>query len=210
MNTTDMNLKLEKVGAKMENVPSDLFQQMEEYGILCDEDKYRFLANCLHETLGFKVFKENLYYTSAERLVKVFPSAFKSRYNPNDYLRNPTKLANLVYDDRLFKKGLGNLYDGDGAKYIGRGAIQLTGRSNYTQLAEATGIDVINNPELLEHPPYTFISALYYWKRNKLSTKPSLLATRQVISGNYSQNPFGYQQVKGWYDKLKEVNTLIG
>ncbi|NAW51749.1 hypothetical protein GNY06_10310, partial [Elizabethkingia argentiflava] len=114
-------------------------------------------------------------------MVKVFPSAFKSRYNPYDYLRNPTKLANLVYDDRLFKKGLGNLYDGDGAKYIGRGAIQLTGRSNYTQLAQATGIDVVSQPELLEHLPYKFTSALYYWKKNKLSAKPSLLATRQVI-----------------------------
>ncbi|NAW49885.1 hypothetical protein GNY06_00185, partial [Elizabethkingia argentiflava] len=67
------------------------------------------------------------------------------------------------------------------ARYIGRGAIQLTGRSNYTQLAQATGIDVVSQPELLEHLPYKFTSALYYWKKNKLSAKPSLLATRQVI-----------------------------
>jgi putative chitinase len=158
----------------------------------------------LNETGGFKVFKENLNYTTASRLIAVFPSAFKAKYNPNLYLKNPEKLANLVYDDRLFKKGLGNIFDGDGAKFIGRGAIQITGRNNYKNLANRTGIDFLSNPELLETEKYKFISALDFWKTHKLSLKKSLLETRQIIAGNYTANPFGYSEVLKWYKKLGE------
>ncbi|MFQ2998647.1 glycoside hydrolase family 19 protein [Elizabethkingia anophelis] len=205
MTKLELRNKLQKIGANMSNVPEDLFEQMEKYGLKTDEDKFRFLANCLNETGGFKVFKENLFYTTPSRLVAVFPSAFRSKYNPNVYLRDSVKLANLVYDDRKFPKGLGNIYDGDGSKFIGRGAIQTTGRNNYTQLSKDTGIDFISHPEWLERPPYNFISALYYWKKHNLSAKPSLLATRQVIAGNYTNNPFGFKEVQNWYNKLKSA-----
>jgi len=191
-----------KTGANMLNTPENLFEQMESFEIISIEDKFMFLANCLHETGGFRVFKENLYYTSPKRLISVFPSAFKQKYNPNDYLKNPTKLANLVYDDRKFPKGLGNIKDGDGAKFIGRGAIQITGRSNYAKLSDFTNIDFISNPQMLEKIPYNFISALYFWKKNNLSFKKSLLETRQIITGNHSRNPQGLQDVKRWFNKL--------
>lgn len=203
MKQSEINLMIQGAGIPIGRIPQTLAYQMEQYGVITKEDSRRFLANCLNETGGFKVFKENLNYTTAARLVAVFPSAFRSKYNPSLYLKNPVKLANLVYDDRLFKKGLGNIYDGDGSKYIGRGAIQITGRNNYTALAKRTGIDFVNNPELLETDQYKFISALDFWKTHKLSQKASLLATRQVVAGNYSDNPFGYSEVLNWYNKLK-------
>ena len=177
------------------------------FGVTLNEDIKRFLANCLNETGGFTRFSENGYYTTATRLKQVFPSAFGKigvvgKYNPNDYLRNETKLFNLVYDDRKFKKGLGNLYDGDGWNFKGRGAIQVTGRNNYTTLSKRVGIDFVNNPELLENE-YRFISALDFWQTHGLSKKRSLLETRQVIAGNYTNNPFGYSEVLKWYNKLK-------
>ncbi|MCL1656832.1 hypothetical protein M2T79_09500 [Elizabethkingia miricola] len=205
MTKQELAKKFQKLNATLSNIPEDLFEQMEQYGLKTDEDKFRFLANCLNETGGFKTFKENLNYTTPSRLVTVFPSSFKSKYNPNDYLRDSVKLANLVYDDRKFPKGLGNIYDGDGSKFIGRGAIQTTGRNNYTQLSKDTGIDFVSHPEWLEKPPYNFISALYYWKKHNLSNKPTLLATRQVIAGNYIANPFGYKEVLNWYNKLKSA-----
>lgn len=168
----------------------------------------RFLANCLNETGGFTRFAENGNYTTARRLQKVFPSAFgrpgtTGKNNPAEYLRNEKKLFNLVYDDRKFKKGLGNLHDGDGWNFKGRGAIQVTGRNNYTMLSKRTGIDFVNNPQWLESDQYKFVSALDFWKTHKLSEKTSLLGTRQVIAGNYTQNPFGIDEVIKWYNKLK-------
>ncbi|MDR2205752.1 MAG: hypothetical protein LBE36_06330 [Flavobacteriaceae bacterium] len=203
MKQPELNQMLTRAGIPQSRIPQNLAEQMEKYGVVSLEDSKRFLANCLNETGGFKVFKENLNYTTAGRLIAVFPSAFKAKYNPNLYLNNSAKLANLVYDDRLFKKGLGNLYDGDGAKYIGRGAIQITGRHNYTNLSKRTGIDFVNRPELLETDEYKFISALDFWKTHGLSFKTSLLKTRQVIAGNYGNNPFGFAEVSAWYKKLK-------
>ncbi len=194
---------LQKSEILLKRIPQTLASDFEKYGLKTGEDQIRFLANCANETGGFRVFKENLSYSTPGRLVQVFPSAFLSKYNPNNYLKNPIKLANLVYDDRLFKKGLGNIYDGDGAKYIGRGAIQVTGRNNYASLSKRTGIDFISHPELLE-TDYCFISALDFWKIHNLSTKTSLLATRQVIVGNYSQSPFGYDEVLSWYNLFKK------
>lgn len=202
MKQEDLLKMLIPIGVPISRVPSDLASQMERYGVIETEDCKRFLANCLHESGLFTRFEENAYYTTAERLRMVFPSAFKSRYNANDYLRNPEKLLNLVYDDRIFRKGLGNTQDGDGYKYRGRGAIQVTGRANYLSLSRRSGIDFISNPDLLSKE-YRFISALDFWKNNKLSSKKSLLETRQVISGNYTQNPFGYAGVKTLYDKMK-------
>ncbi|WP_315056816.1 glycoside hydrolase family 19 protein [Chryseobacterium indoltheticum] len=181
---------------------------MEKYGVISVEDNKRFLANCLNETGGFTRFAENGNYTTALRLQQVFPSAFGKpgtvgKNNPVNYLRNEKKLFNLVYDDRKFKKGLGNLYDGDGWNFKGRGAIQVTGRNNYTMLSKRAGIDFVNNPQWLESDQYKFISALDFWNTNKLSQKTTLLGTRQAVIGSSSASPFGYKEVLKWYDKLK-------
>ncbi|MCJ8153258.1 hypothetical protein MKJ01_05715 [Chryseobacterium sp. SSA4.19] len=208
MKQSDLNKMLVGAGVAAGRVPSNLAETMEKYGVITVEDSMRFLANCLNETGGFTRFAENGNYTTALRLQQVFPSAFgrpgtTGKNNPVEYLRNEKKLFNLVYDDRKFKKGLGNLYDGDGWNFKGRGAIQVTGRNNYTMLSKRTGIDFVNNPQWLESDQYKFISALDFWKTHKLSEKTTLLATRQVIAGNYSQKPFGIDEVKAWYNKLK-------
>lgn len=206
MTQQELNIMLNKAGITTDKIPPNLAGQMLSFGLVQKEDIKRFLANCLNESGGFTKFAENGNYSTARRLQEVFPSAFGrvgkvGKYNPNDYLRNERKLFNLVYDDRKFKKGLGNYSDGDGWNYKGRGAIQVTGRANYTALSKRVGVDFVANPQLLEKE-YRFISALDFWKTHALSFKPSLLATRQVIAGNYSDNPFGYNEVLTWYKKL--------
>ncbi|WP_294288540.1 glycoside hydrolase family 19 protein [uncultured Chryseobacterium sp.] len=208
MKQSEINKMLVGAGVAAGRIPANLAETMEKYGVITLEDSKRFLANCLNETGGFTRFAENGNYTTPRRLQEVFPSAFgrpgmTGKNNPAEYLRNEKKLFNLVYDDRKFKKGLGNLFDGDGWNFKGRGAIQVTGRNNYTMLSKRTGIDFVGNPQWLESDQYKFVSALDFWKTHKLSEKPSLLATRQVIAGNYSLNPFGYEEVKKWYNKLK-------
>jgi putative chitinase len=63
--------------------------------------------------------------------------------------RNPKLLANTVYGGEWGAKNLGNTQDGDGWKYRGRGYPQVTGRANYEKLAAITGLDLVNNPDLI-------------------------------------------------------------
>lgn len=167
-----------------------------------DEDCYRFLANACNETGCFSKNRESLYYTT-ERLKNTFKSAFVTGgYNYVNYLKNEQKLANLVYDSRKGfsnSKNLGNNQDGDGYKFRGAGFFQTTGRAQFELLKKATGMDVVNHPELLEFPENAVKSAVEYWKYNKLGLKPSLKEVRRSIGGSL----FGLEEVTEYYNKLK-------
>jgi putative chitinase len=122
-----------------------------------------FFAQTSHETGGFKLFSENLNY-SVDGLKKIF-----GKYFPGDlatsYARNPEKIANRVYGARM---GNGAEATGDGWKYRGRGALQLTGKDNYTAFAKYLGTDeVLTNPDLVA-TKYSFESAMFFFERNKL------------------------------------------
>lgn len=122
-----------------------------------------FFAQTAHETGEFKLFTENLNY-SAKGLQKTFGKYFPG--NLEDlYARNPEKIANRVYASRM---GNGDEASKDGWKFRGRGALQLTGRSNYEAFAK-----YLNNPEIIENPDlvtttYAFESAMYFFEKNKL------------------------------------------
>lgn len=206
MTQEKINAMLVRAGIPHTRIPQNLAELMTKYGIILEGDAKRFLANSLHETSGFRDFKESGYYTTTKRLQEVFPSAFGrpgkvGRYNPANYLKNEKKLLDLVYDDRLFpEKGLGNMRDGDGSLFKGRGSQMTTGFKNYLKLKVDTGIDFVSHPEWLETDEYKFISGLSYWKTNKISNLTSLLETRKAIVG---KSAHGYDQVLAWYNKLK-------
>jgi putative chitinase len=124
-----------------------------------------FFAQTAHETGGFKAFSENLNY-SADGLNKIFPKYFKNAgRDANAYARNPEKIANVVYASRM---GNGDEASGDGWKYRGRGALQLTGKSNYEAFAKYLGHnEVLENPDLVA-TKYAFESAMFFFERNKL------------------------------------------
>lgn len=127
-----------------------------------------FLGQIGHESGEFMkpVTEENLYYTTASRLLAVFGSSKFEGKNVNDYLRNPERLANLVYAN---KGGNGNTASGDGWKYRGRGIIQLTLKDNYAACSRDMGVDLVNNPDLALEPKYAVLTATWYWKNRNLN-----------------------------------------
>lgn len=87
------------------------------------------------------------------------------------------------------RKDLGNTNDGDGYKFRGRGYIQVTGRANYTVLAKDTGLDCVNNPDIISQEANAMISALWFWnkrKLNDLADKDDLKAITKKINGGYN------------------------
>jgi putative chitinase len=123
-----------------------------------------FFAQTSHESGGFKSLSENLNY-SADGLVKIFHKYFPDVAVATPYARNPEKIANKVYGGRM---GNGDEASGDGFKYRGRGAIQLTGKDNYAAFAKAIGRpDVLTNPDIVSGE-LAFESAMFFFDKNKL------------------------------------------
>jgi len=140
-----------------------LQETFEKYQINTPKRQACFIGQCMHESGGFKFLKENLNY-SAKALMNTWPSRFPDIDTAEKFERNPEKIANKVYSGRM-----GNTEDGDGAKYIGRGLIQLTGKDNYRAFGEAIGEDLVANPELVEQPRYAALSAGWFWNKRGLN-----------------------------------------
>jgi putative chitinase len=122
-----------------------------------------FLAQCGHESGGFRVVNENLNY-SAKGLLGIFKKYFPTAALAEQYQRKPEKIANRVYGGRM---GNGDETSGEGFKFRGRGYIQLTGKQNYTAFAKAIGEDVVANPDLVASK-YPLASAAWFFHRNGL------------------------------------------
>lgn len=136
-----------------------------------------FLANAIVESDGLTRVEENLYYTTPARLCAVFPSAFRTASSAKPYIKNPVKLANLVYANRL---GNGDELSGDGWKYRGRGIFQLTGKANYIAYNYPT------NPSAVATPFIGALIAAKYFKNNgcvELADKGNYDAVTKVING---------------------------
>ena len=121
-----------------------------------------FLAQCGHESGGFKAVSENLNY-SAKGLVGTFPKYFNAT-TAAQYERKPEMIASRVYGGRM---GNGPESTGDGFKFRGRGYIQLTGKDNYTNFAKFIGEDTVANPDLVA-TKYPLASAAFFFDSNKL------------------------------------------
>lgn len=125
-----------------------------------------FLGQVVVESKGFSRLTESLSYSSAERLMEIFPSKFGSVDSTEGYVKKPEKLANYIYANKL---GNGDVASGDGWKYRGRGLIQLTGKYNYKAFQTASGVGVVNSPELLTQPTYAVMSAAWFWHSKGLN-----------------------------------------
>lgn len=128
------------------------------------------VAQCAHESAFFTRLQEDLFYRDAERVARLFRTAFDldrdRRISASEieaarpYLRNPEKLANRVYAGRY---GNGNEASGDGWRYRGRGLIGTTFRDNYMAAQVATGRPYVEQPDLLARPSDACLTAAFYF-----------------------------------------------
>jgi putative chitinase len=123
-----------------------------------------FLAQCGHESGGFKHTNENLNY-SADGLKKIFPKYFAQAGLAESYARQPEKIASRVYGGRM---GNGDESTKEGFKFRGRGYIQLTGKSNYTEFDKFVDDDILGNPDLVA-TKYPLLSAAWFFHKNGLN-----------------------------------------
>jgi len=129
-----------------------------------------FMAQCAHESLDFTRLEENLNY-SEKALNSVFGRYFgKGKRDAAEYARKPEKIANYVYQDEFRSKrgAMGNVNDGDGWLFRGRGIKQLTGRNNYTAFGKTIGMSAEEAAEYVATPKGAIESACWFWKTNKL------------------------------------------
>ncbi|MCF8318153.1 MAG: hypothetical protein K9I02_05355 [Haliscomenobacter sp.] len=163
----------------LETLKNTLNQHSGSFGIDNKEELQHFLSQAGHESAGFQNLsgEENLYYTTPERLMAVWPSRFSqtdpNKKDPDDYVRNAEKLANLVYANRM---GNGDEASGDGYAYRGRGIFQLTGKDNYSDFASfyngrfSTNHTATSAADLLSSDfVASIISALWFYKEHVLS-----------------------------------------
>ena len=136
-----------------------------DYGIDTKERLAAYIAQCGHESGNFKMLRENLNY-SAQGLMSTWPSRFPTLTIANQYARNPEKIANKVYANRM---GNGDEASGDGWKYIGRGLIQLTGKENYSWFAASIEAPLETLAEYLSTFEGAVQSACWYWESNSLN-----------------------------------------
>lgn len=135
-----------------------------------------FIAQTAHESADYSRLVENLNY-SAKGLIATWPKRFNA-VNAQYYARNPEKIANFVYADRM---GNGSVAGGGGWKYRGRGILQITGRNNYATCSKAIYGDLrlLDTPDLLATDKDAAIrSACWFWKSNGLNE----LASNQLIN----------------------------
>jgi putative chitinase len=157
-------LKLDKLkGHVPQSVIDSIPEVATKFGINTPLRVAHFLAQCGHESGGFRLTKENLNY-SAKGLMGIFKKYFPTEALAKAYERQPAKIANKVYSNRM---GNGTEASGEGAKFCGRGYIQLTGKENYTAFGKSIGVDVCANPELVASQ-YALASAAWFFSKNGL------------------------------------------
>ena len=159
-----------------------LQQLLPQYEINTPDRIAAFLAQCAHESGGFVFIKENLNYRW-QSLRKVFPKYFPTDALAQQYEKQPQKIANRVYANRM---GNGPEESGDGYKFCGRGLIQVTGRDNYSWFAASLQISPEEASEYMETFEGAAQSACWFWESNNLNQwadKQDILTLTKRING---------------------------
>lgn len=171
-----------------------------------------FMAQLDHES-GLKPVRESCYYRTISSLRSTFYSPFKGK--PDSfvarYLKNSVKCANYVYSNR---GGNGDEASGDGYKYRGGGMIQNTLKNGYLRLTKDTGINFLDNPDLIMEEANAMVAACNFWKNaglNKLADDDDLDAVSDLINKGRDTEVVGDSNgYKDRKEKLEKWKRILG
>ena len=184
----------------------DLEHVLPKYGIADSRLRLaHFFAQILHESGCMRFDMENLNYSS-DALRQVFGKYFPTKEGADVYARQPERIANKVYANRM---GNGGEASGDGWRFRGRGLIQLTGRSNYQAFADWVGDQkVMEDPDLVSSE-YAVHSAVFFWDRNalnKLADKDDVVGLTKRVNGGEN----GLAHRRELLNKANGLLTMLG
>lgn len=176
----------------------------EKFGINTPLRLAHFLAQCSHESGDFKLVRENLNY-SADGLRKIFGRYFPTDALAAQYARQPEKIANKVYGNRM---GNGDEASGDGFKFRGRGYIQLTGKDNYKLFDAIVPEDILAEPDLVA-TKYPLMSAAWFFQKRNIWTICDRGAGDDVVTKVTELVNGGHHGLADRISKFKTYNSQI-
>ena len=190
-----------KLAALKGHIPDSVVSQIPDtatkFNITTPLRLSHFLAQCGHESGGFKALVENLNYGS-KGLLGTFPKYFNLT-TATQYERKPEMIASKVYGGRM---GNGDESTKDGWKFRGRGYIQLTGKNNYMAFDKFVTENILENPELVA-TKYPLMSAAWFFDKNGLWAVCDKGATTEVVTSVTKRVNGG---VIGLADRIKHFN----
>jgi len=183
------------IGAEWVDALNETFTR---FNLTSNNQKAMFIGQCSHECGNFRLLEENLNYR-AETLMKLWPKRFPSLEFAKQYEKNPKKIANSVYANRM---GNRDEASGDGYRFRGRGALQCTGHSTYFHAGKALGVDFVMQPDLIATPKYAALTAGWFWETHKLNPPSDALdytKVTKIINGG----------TIGLDDRIKHVQQAL-
>lgn len=175
-----------------------LNETFERFNIVTPVQQASFIGQAAHESGNFKMLVENLNYR-AETLMKVWPKRFPTLEFAKQYERDPKKIANSVYANRM---GNRDEASGDGFRFRGRGLFQTTGHAGYYHAGQALGEDFVMNPDLVSTPKYAALTAGFFWNTHKLNKFADIrdftMMTKKINGGTIGLN-----------DRIKHINHAL-
>ncbi len=168
------------------------------FGLDSDEDVLEFIVQLVHESAGLTKFEESLYYKTGERIKATWPKRFINSASAQPYAKNPQKLANRVYANRM---GNGDEASGDGFRYRGRSGLQATGKDMYAKISVVLKFDFVSNPDALADPKWVLPASLAIAKLLKLGELTGMDADTRRLNGG----TIGLADRKAIYAKLKRM-----
>jgi len=175
-----------------------------KYDITTEARVAGFISQCAHESGDFTKLEENLNYRE-ETLLKIFPRYFgPGKRNAAEYARNPEKIANYVYMDEFRSSKMGNVKEGDGWRFRGRGLKQLTGRENYTNFGKTVNMTAEQAADYVATEKGAIESACWFWnakKLNEVADTGDVVKMTKIINGG----DIGLADRQARYKKAMEV-----
>jgi putative chitinase len=200
--TLAMQKLQERIGASTDGSfgPNTARAITKHFGLSAERSAH-LLGQASHESGGFTRVCESLYYSSPDRIKKVWPTRFKTVSDAEPYARNPKALADKVYSNRM---GNG---ENEGSVFIGRGFLQLTGKDNYRSFASDMRLpEVMTDPSLIE-TDYAFETAYWFFEKNGLFKIADEGVDTDTIEKITKRVNGGYH---GLQDRMDQTNKIYG